>query len=56
MVANVASDVVMVNDGVRADTSGGAIPTAAAVFSALGKVPNYANPAVNYPYCGIVTP
>ena len=56
MVANVASEVVRINDDLRANASAGAIPTTASVLGALALVPNYLYPAVKNPYGGVVTP
>ena len=56
MVANVASEVVRINDDLRANAAAGVIPGTASVLAAIALVPNYQYPAVKNPYGGIVTP
>jgi len=56
LVANVAGEVVRINDDLRANNAAGVVPTTASVIAALALLPNYQYPAVKNPYGGVVTP
>jgi type IV pilus assembly protein PilA len=52
LVANVAAEIVRVNDDLRANAAAGSIPTTGAVISATLTLSNYLYPAVKNPYGG----
>jgi type IV pilus assembly protein PilA len=56
LVANVAGEIVRINDDLRANASAGTIPGTASVIAALMSLPNYQYPATKNPYGGVLTP